>query len=190
MTCENLAVTGADAAWVAILVVALLLLGFGLTLRRRAGARGRTLGAVLLVVCVVGVWSTGSVPPSHAACHTPPTILANSLTIEQTSDNGGMSPARAPSSILGRVTNNGPDETFVTSVSVSISAVVKAPGAATGVCDASDYILTDHRMPVGTQLAAGGGSAVFSGALIGFLDKASNQDACKGAVVELVYVAE
>jgi hypothetical protein len=71
-------------------------------------------------------------------------------------------------------------------VVVSIFAVEKAAGASAGPCDASDYLIVAPRMPVG-QALAGGASTTFSGASIGFANRASNQDGCQGATVTLLY---
>jgi hypothetical protein len=43
-------------------------------------------------------------------------------------------------------------------------------------------------MPVGATVREGG-SAEFSGAALAFNDKSTNQDACKGARVDLHYAA-
>ena len=43
-------------------------------------------------------------------------------------------------------------------------------------------------MPVGRTLDPGG-STPFSGAFIGFSDKSTNQDACQGAAIKLLYTA-
>jgi hypothetical protein len=116
--------------------------------------------------------------------------LDNSLTITQTSTMTGMAPGVAPRLITGVVVNNGPDDTFITVVRVGISSVVKAAGARPGGCDATDYVLLDTRMRVGKMLAPSGGSATFGGARIGFTNKLTNQDACKGASVTLLYTVD
>ena len=195
MNCTDLAGTGMDPARIVMLVLlALALLVAGIALRRRtrplhAGA------AALLILCLAGVLATAPATGAQAAaCPTPASSPSasptNSLTIVQTSVNDGMSPIEEPTTIVGRVTNNGPDDTYVTAILVSISAVVKAPGAAAGTCDASDYILTDPRMLVGMPLAANGGAVAFSGAQIGFRSSDANQDACQGASVQLHYVTD
>jgi hypothetical protein len=182
MNCD-LALTGTDLAWTATLVGAAVLILVGALLWRRGLRRG---GAAMVVLILLGAGALAITPAPRvqAAC------AANSLTIVQSSTNSGLAPTQAPTMIVGRVTNNGPDETFVTAITVSIASVVPAPGATPGTCDAGDYVLLDSRMPVGEQLAADGGSAVFSGATIGFLDKQSNQDSCKGARIGLHYTSE
>ncbi|CAN5208131.1 hypothetical protein BH09ACT5_BH09ACT5_09590 [soil metagenome] len=186
MNCDDLARTGNDLDWPAVLLVALALILIGATLLHGAGHRRRLL-VMGVILCLLGAAVSAPVPRAQAACTS---ASANSLTITQTSSNTGLSPTQAPSPITGAVTNNGGDETFVTAIVVSIASVTKAAGAAAGTCSAGDYILLDPRIPVGEQLAANGGSADFAGASIGFLDSTANQDACKGAVVGLLYTTE
>ena len=191
MDCADLAVTGLDAGVPLAVAAVILVAGIGLLLLARNRRRLRTalLVALLLPAVVIGVGSVG-MPAAQAAtigCVADPGA-GNSLTITQTSTMSGLAPNRIPAPITGLVTNNGADDTVITEIVVSIFAVTKAPGATAGSCDASDYLLVSPRMPVGLPLAAGG-SAAFSGASIGFRDKVSNQDACKGATVALLYTS-
>ena len=181
MNCD-LARTGSDFGWAAMLFAGLSLILIGIVLQR-AHRSARVL-TVLLLVAGAGALAASSAQPAHAAC------APNSLTIVQTSMNTGLAPTQLPSLIVGRVTNNGGEEALITAIVVSIGSVQRAPGAVPGACDAGDYVIHDPRMPVGEHLAASGGWAVFSGARIGFLDAAVNQDACKGATVTMHYTTE
>ena len=185
MTCEDLAQTGTGLPW-ALVGIALLLLVAGVVFVLRSRRGGRGVGTLLLLGCLTALFVAAPLPAAHAACLAP----ANSLTIIQTSVNTGLSPTQAPSAITGRVTNNGPDETYITAVTVSINSVTKSPTAMPGTCDASDYVILDPRMPVNAQLTGNGGFAEFAGARIGFHNKAGNQDQCKDAEVELLFVSE
>jgi hypothetical protein len=78
------------------------------------------------------------------------------------------------------------DDTVIVAIVVSIASVTKVPGAAAGVCDASDFTLLAPRMNIGATLTPGG-STPFSGASIGFRDGLANQNACKGSTVNLAY---
>jgi hypothetical protein len=111
---------------------------------------------------------------------------ANALSIVQTSAMTGLAPDVPPSAIAGRVTNMSADDTYIVQITASVYAVTKANGASPGTCDATDYVILAPVMPVG-QALAGGASTTFSGASIGFLNKSSNQDACQGATVTLLY---
>jgi hypothetical protein len=98
----------------------------------------------------------------------------------------GLGPEIDPQAISGTVANNGPDDTFITAITVSIASVSGASGSASGACDSSDYVLLVARMEV-EQSLAGGHSTTFGGASIGFSNKLTNQDACKGATLLLHY---
>jgi len=123
----------------------------------------------------------------------------NSLTIIQTSVMEGLAPGVVPVAITGIVTNNGADGTIIYEIEVEITAVGTIFGSGPGVCDSSDYFLatekyppnldpTRARMPVIKYLAPGG-STTFGGANIGFSNKSTNQDSCKGATIALLYTA-
>jgi hypothetical protein len=74
---------------------------------------------------------------------------------------------------------------------VSISSVDKAVDAPAGTCDPSDYTLANPVMSIGTAGVdiAAGAFENFTGATLKFNNKASNQDGCKGATVNLAYAA-
>jgi hypothetical protein len=111
----------------------------------------------------------------------------SNLVITQTSTISNMFPGDAAQSIAGTVKNNAENSAYVNTVTVSIASVTKAAGA-TGDCDASDYTLATPVMSIATDLAAGG-TANFSGATLKFNNKATNQDGCKGATVNLAYAS-
>ncbi|OLR91965.1 hypothetical protein [Actinokineospora bangkokensis] len=176
MTCDGtppLAATGAPV--VALLALGLLAVVAGWVLVRTA--RGRV-AAALVPVLLLGAL----VLPRQPASADP----RCALRVDQTSVNVDLRPGAAPQPITGRVTNDAVEATRVAAVTVAVVEVVKAPGAAPGPCDASDYLLLDPRMPVDRELAPGG-SVEFSGALIGFADKDTDQDGCQGARVVLRY---
>ncbi|MFG1912545.1 hypothetical protein [Kribbella sp. NPDC048928] len=112
---------------------------------------------------------------------------ASNLTITQTSTIANMFPGDTAQTISGTVKNNATNTAYVNSVTVSIASVTKAAGA-TGTCDATDYTLADPLMPVGTDIDAGA-TAPFTGATLKFNNKATSQDGCKGATVNLSYAS-
>ena len=68
-----------------------------------------------------------------------------SLTAVQTTTVADLRPGGAAQNLSGNFTNpaaNGP--VYVTSVTASISSVVKAGGAVAGTCDATDYTLSQR----------------------------------------------
>lgn len=109
------------------------------------------------------------------------------LTAVQTSTPASMGPGDAPQSLNGTFLNPNSGPVYVTSVTASIASVTKAGGAPAGTCDASDYTLAGAVMSVNAEAAADD-TTTWGGATIKFNNKASNQDACKGATVNLSYV--
>jgi hypothetical protein len=111
-----------------------------------------------------------------------------SLAVTQTTAPVNLAPGVAAGTISGSIKNNANNSAYVTSVTVSIASVTKAGGAPAGTCDSTDYTLSNPIMTVGSDIAAGA-TAPFTGATLGFNDKVTNQDACKGATVNLSYLS-
>jgi hypothetical protein len=187
--CTPLANTGLPL-FVLIALGGLCLLGGAVLLVLVSGRRGwRARIAALLLLA--GGLAFGIAVATPAGAATPNCLIGapnNSLTITQVSTITGLAPDFAPVAITGLVVNHSADSTFVTSVTVNIASVTKRSGAVAGQCTVSDYVLFDPTMPVGVMLRPGA-STTFAGAKIGFNDKASNQDACQGALVGLSYVS-
>ncbi|MFF0343959.1 hypothetical protein [Kribbella sp. NPDC004875] len=112
---------------------------------------------------------------------------ASNLAIAQTSTITNMFPGDTAQTIAGTVTNNASNSAYVNTVTVSIASVTKADGV-TGTCDATDYTLATPVMTIAKDLAAGA-TETFTGATIKFNNKATSQDACKGATVNLAYAS-
>lgn len=156
------------------------------------GGRRRLLAGVVAGLLVVGgagaafaYWSTTGSGTGTAAT----AAGTANLVIAQTAAPTNLAPGVPASTISGTVTNNATNAAFVTTVTVAITSVTKATGAPAGTCDATDYTLTGAAMAVGVNIAPGA-SAPFTGATLGFNNKASaNQDGCKGATVTLGYTA-
>jgi len=189
MTCDtlpppsDLSYTGFPLAAVLILGVACLLVGVLLLVLARH-RRGRTAALAVALLLLSAGLSAGRPGESSAE----PTDASSCITITQTSPLIGLAPGIAPAAITGQITNHWADTIFVTTVTVSIASVTKAPGARDGSCDTSDFLLAQPDMPVGVTIAPGG-TADFTGASIGFNNKSVNQDACQGATVELHYLS-
>jgi hypothetical protein len=145
-------------------------------------------GAVVVAVAGGGVaygyWSTNGTGADRATTASG----ATQVTITQTAAPTDLAPGVSAASIAGTVHNPANHSMYVHQVTVTISGVTSAQNAS-GSCDASDYTLSNSVMDVDTDLA-GGASANFGGATLGFNDKpTTNQDGCKGAVVHLAYAA-
>jgi hypothetical protein len=109
-----------------------------------------------------------------------------SVTIIQTSEVTAMGPGVAAQTLSGSFNNPGPGTTTVNTVTVSIDSIT-----ADGDCEADDYVITGAAMTVtGNPIAVGTGVGSWGGATIAFVNEpAEDQDGCKGATVNLAYVA-
>lgn len=187
MTCEPLAYTGSGVQLGMLVILGIVLLAVGAIVILLTRRRGRSACvAMLLLITGAGVAISAGSPTPALAGECPP--INNSLTVVQTSVMDDLAPGIVPVTITGIVTNVSDDSTVITAVNVEIAGVSIRSGSAPGVCDASDYVLLDPRMPVGRTLAPGGSTA-FAGASIGFSNKSTNQDTCKGATIHLLYTA-
>ena len=109
------------------------------------------------------------------------------ITAVQTSAPTAMAPGDTAQPLSGNFTNENSGPVYVATVTASIDSVFQGGVAATG-CDASDYTLANAVMTVNAQVPVGTAQGAWSGATIKFNNKpASNQDACKGATVNLAY---
>jgi hypothetical protein len=179
MNCDDLSYTGLPLAALLTLGGVCLIAGLLLLIVARS-RRGRTAAIAIALLLGAGL-AAGGTGESSAQLAQPACT-----TITQTSPLNGLAPSIAPAPITGRIVNDGPDNVFVTAITVSIGSVTKAPDSIEGNCDASDYILLATTMPVDRMLGHGD-FADFAGASIGFNDKSTNQNACQGAVVGLRY---
>jgi hypothetical protein len=193
MSCPNPAGTGSPLEMIVALAGALLLAGLLILLLARA-RRSRTTTAAVLVLAFCG--ASLAVTAGHSA-HAGTACLgtdaaqadrSSDVRIFQSSELTNLAPGNAPLTITGVIINQGDLDTYVSAVTVSITAVTKASGAADGSCTENDYVLTETTMPV-NQLLGPGARARFAGALIGFKNTSVNQDACKSALVSLRYVS-
>jgi hypothetical protein len=200
----DLAATGVPVLGLVALAAVVVLVGIVVLLvaglRRPRG--GVAVGLVALLV--VAGWSAhqpGARASSPSSCATQggsgstggggsgiDSASAGKLVITQTSLDADLGPGRPAEPLVGLVVNHGSSATVITTITVTIASVAKAPGAAVGPCDATDYVIVDPVMPVGRTVAAGG-STTFRGATIGFRDKDTDQDGCQGARVALLYTS-
>jgi hypothetical protein len=111
----------------------------------------------------------------------------STLTVNQVSTVTNMGPGDSPQTLSGTFNNSNPGPAYVGTVTASVASVTKAVGAVAGTCDATDYTLANAAMTVNTQVPAGTSQGSWTGATLKFNNKATNQDACKGATVNLAY---
>jgi hypothetical protein len=150
--------------------------------RRRSIVLGTVL-ALTVAGAAIAYWTaggSGTGSGSAAGAQTP-------LTANQTTTLTAMFPGDSAQTISGNFDNTNSGPIYVGTVTASIASVTKAGGAPAGTCDASDFALAGAAMTVNAEVPVGSAKGAFTGATIKFNNKASNQDACKGATVNLAY---
>ena len=186
--CIDTGNTGIDLSALAEMAAfgGIIALGIVMRVARRTEGWIRPFGAALLVSLLlsIGLVAEQGISATTTECGK----SGVPATIMQTSTLSGLAPEVASLRIAGVITNPGTRALRIDSIVVSISRVVKAPGAVAGDCSAGDYLLTANRMRIRATLAPGA-SAIFGGARIGFANSTRNQDACKSATVSLRYDA-
>ena len=149
---------------------------------RSRNAIGILAAILLLSAGAYAYWTIGGGGSGSAA-----TGDVTAITVNQTSVVADMHPGDSPQTLSGTFTNGNDGPVYVGTVTASIASVTKAPGAPDGTCDASDYTLTGAAMAVNAEVAADTDVGAWTGATLQFNNKATNQDACKGATVNLAY---
>lgn len=109
------------------------------------------------------------------------------ITAVQTSSITDLRPGGTAQTLSGNFTNTNTGPVYVTNVVVTIESVTKDAGAAAGTCDATDYVIVGGTMAVGAEVPVGTAQGAWTGATLAFVDKATNQDQCKLATVNLTY---
>jgi hypothetical protein len=105
------------------------------------------------------------------------------ITVNQTSTVTAMGPGVAAQSLSGNFDNPNDGPVYVAAVTATVTGTDK-----TG-CTASDYTIAGTSTPA-VQVPVGEDVGAWTGLTIAFNNKvATNQDACKGAVVTIAYVS-
>ncbi len=128
-------------------------------------------------------WQSGGTGTGDAPVATP-------LRVNQTADLAVVGPGRPAQTLSGTFDNLNGQPMRVSTVRVSIASVSKAPGAAAGSCDASDFTLEHRAIAVAADVPSGRGTGAWTGGSIAFNNKPGvDQNACQGATVKLGYTA-
>jgi hypothetical protein len=126
-------------------------------------------------------WQSGGTTTGDAVVTTP-------LRVNQTADLVPAAPGTPAQTLSGTFDNRNGQPVHVSTVVVSIASVGKAPGAAPGTCDASDFTLTHRAITVAADVPSGRGTGAWRGGSIAFHNKPGvDQNACQGATVKLGY---
>jgi hypothetical protein len=159
---------------------------------RRTAKRILAIGLPLVVIAATGVgyayWTSGGSGTGSAATANP----GNTLSVTQTSTVSGLVPGGAAQPITVRVTNAASASNPVHVNQVVASFTVTPSG--TNTCAASNYDLAGATMTTTSPAAAShdvapGGTLDFVGATLALTETGGNQDGCKGATVNLSYLA-
>jgi hypothetical protein len=126
-------------------------------------------------------WQSGGTTTGDAQVTRP-------VTVNQTSELASVSPGVPAQTLSGTFENLNGQPVHVTAVRVSIARVIKAPGAAAGTCDATDFTLQDRTIAVDATVPSGRGTGSWAGGAVAFNNKPGvDQNACQGAMVKLGY---
>jgi hypothetical protein len=129
----------------------------------------------------VAYWQSGGTATGDAQVTRP-------LSVNQTADLASVSPGVPVQTLSGTFDNINGQPVHVSTVRVSIAKVVKAPGAAAGRCDATDFTLEHRTIAVAADVPSGRGTGSWTGGTIAFNNKPGiDQNACQGATVKLGY---
>lgn len=154
---------------------------------RKNSKRGLILTAVTVLAvaaAAVAYWTAGGSGSGSATA----AGAQSTLTVNQTTTLTAMYPGDSAQTISGNFDNPNPGPIYVGTVTASIASFTKAGGAPAGTCDASDFTLASAAMTVNAEVPAGSAKGSWTGATLKFNDKTTtNQDACKGATVNLSY---
>jgi hypothetical protein len=149
---------------------------------RKRSAIGIVAAILLLSAGAYAYWTIGGSGTGSA-----PTGDVTAITVNQNTVLQAMYPGDSAQTISGDFTNGNAGPVYVGTVTASIDSVTKAPGAVAGTCDATDYTLAGAAMTVNAEVPSGTDVGAWTGATLKFNNKATNQDACKGATVNLAY---
>jgi len=151
---------------------------------------------ILASAAIVGIVGSGAAyaywTSSGTGTGTAATGTNVPITLTQTSTVTAMAPGIAAQALSGTFGNTNAGPIFVKTVVATVTGTEKPVGTPNPGCTAADYTIAGTSVIQGAAAGAGGqvpvGSAgTWSGLTIAFNSTASNQDACKGAVVTVGY---
>jgi hypothetical protein len=151
---------------------------------KRRGTKVVALAAAIVLAggaAAFAWWTAGGSGTGSAA-----TGSVSSITVVQTSVVTGLAPGLPAQTLSGTFNDPNTGPVYVGTVTASIASVVKAVGAPVGTCDATDYTLSNNPLTYNAEVLAND-TSIWTGPAIAFNNKASNQDGCKGATVNLAY---
>ena len=131
-------------------------------------------------------WQSGGTATGSAQA----AVTQSPLRVNQTAELAAAGPGVPAQTLSGNFDNRNGQPVRVSNVRVSIASVSKAPGAAAGSCDASDFTLEHRTIAVAADIPSGRGTGAWTGGSVAFNNKPGvDQNACQGATVKLGYTA-
>jgi hypothetical protein len=104
----------------------------------------------------------------------------STVTVTQNSTISGLYPGGPSQAIDFTINNPGPGQQYVTAVAIAVT------GTSNPSCTSADFQVTQPTITAG-EIPTGGTAYTSTGAAIQMIDRAANQNACKGATVNLSY---
>jgi hypothetical protein len=145
---------------------------------------------------IIGVVSSGAAyaywTNSGTGIGTAATGSNVAISLTQTSTVTAMAPGIAAQALSGTFGNTNAGPVFVKTVVATVTGTEKPVGTPNPGCTAADYTIAGTSVVQGATAGLGaqvptGSAGTWSGLTISFNSTASNQDACKGAVVTIGY---
>jgi hypothetical protein len=160
----------------------------GTSVVRKVGKKAIVVLAVTGVIAIGGAafafWTAGGTGTGTVAVGT-----NTPITVNQTSTVTGIAPGVAAQPLSGNFTNANTSTVHVATVTVTVTSTDKPLNTPNPGCTAADFTIVGGTMAVNADVVVGTNTGAWTGATIAFNNTAINQDACKGAVVKLAYVA-
>jgi hypothetical protein len=151
--------------------------------KKRVLATISVVSVLAIAAAAFGYWTAGGSGDGTASAGS-----TTGITVNQTSTLTAMYPGDSAQTLSGDFSHSNSGPVYVGTVTASIASVDKAVGAPAGTCAASDFTLANAVMNVNAEVPTGAHKGSWTGATIQFNDKTdTNQDACKGATVNLHY---
>jgi len=140
--------------------------------------------ALLVVGAISAVGGYAFWTQSGAGTGTGTTGTTSAITVKQTSTITGLFPGGPAQNLSGNFDNPNTSPIQVATVSATVTST--SAGAS---CGPGNYVITGSPKTVNASVPAGTGVGAWSGMTIAMLETGINQDACKGATVNIAYTA-
>ena len=143
--------------------------------------------AVLILLLSSGAYAYWTI--TGAGSGSAGTATPTAITVTQTSTITGLYPGGPAVALAGKFNNSNDGPLFVNEVNATIGTITGPGVDGPPACTAADFELSGFPVTVGAQVPSGTAQGNWSGGTIKLLNTSTNQDACKGASVNLVYTS-